>query len=324
MKIFLVKRSYFTFRGTESCDLDILGKTAVELMCENLGAELCEMPPAGEKVVLFPAFPFLKREQLEAYLQAHAGSVRFAGGYAEREGEPTEAEGFGDGLFTLQDYAAVLRRAACERAEFHLKNGALVEEGAEVGYRVLLGRGAIVRSGARISGDSVIGENAEIGGGSVITNSSVGAGTVVRSSVLDCARVGKNCTVGPNAYLRPASAVGNGCRIGDFVEIKNANIADGCKISHLAYVGDADLGERVNVGCGAVFVNFDGRRKHRTSVGNGCFIGSNCNLVAPVRLGDGAFLAAGTTLTRDLSAGDFCIGRSLETVKADGAKKYLP
>ena len=129
--------------------------------------------------------------------------------------------------------------------------------------------------------------------------------------------------MGPYATLRPASLVGDDVRIGSFVEVKNASVGDGCKIAHLAYVGDAELGSKVNVGCGVVFVNYDGRRKHRSYVGDGSFLGSNCNLVAPVRIGAGCFLAAGTTLTRDMADGDFCIGRSRESVRPKGAEKYL-
>lgn len=322
MKVYLVDRSYFTFRGVKSGELDLCGKNTVERMRENLGAELCGLPPAGEKIVLYPAYPFLSKKELETFINAHSGSVRFAGGYLDRGGAFEDTEGFGGGVFSLNDYADACARAIREMREYHLSRGVLVEEGAAVDFRAVISEGAFIGRGSRITGVCNIGTGAEIYS-SEITESSVGACTKVKNSVLISSEVGANCTVGPNAYLRPQTKVGDNCRIGDFVELKNSHIGQGCKISHLAYVGDADLSERVNVGCGAVFVNYDGKRKHRTTVGKESFIGSNCNLIAPVTVGERAFVAAGTTLTKDLSGGDFCIGRSRETVKPDLAKKYL-
>ncbi len=324
MKVYLIKRSYFTFRGKKSYELDLLGKSCFERMREAIDAEVAEGAlPAGEKLVLYAAYPFLTAEEVTRFLARNTGSVRFRGGYLERSGAFSEGSDPSDGLFSLADYAACLARAERESARFHAEHGALVEEGARVDITARLGWGAAVRRGAVVTGDSVIGEDAEIGGGSVVENSFVGAGSKIESSFLSGARVGKRCAVGPFARLRPASVVGDDCRVGDFVELKNARVGDGCKIAHLAYVGDADLAENVNVGCGVVFANYDGKRKSRTRVGKGAFLGSNCNLVAPVNVGEHCYVAAGTTLTRDLAGGDFCIGRSRETVKKGAAKKYL-
>ena len=324
MKIYLVKRIFFTFRGKKNYELDLLGKNCLERMRSALGAEVVDGAlPAGEKLVLYPVYPFLTAEEVARFLTVHTGSVRFRGGYLERGGAFREGSDPAEGMFSLADYSRMLALAARESIAYHAERGALVEEGALVDLTVQLGWGAAVRRGAVVRGDTVVGEDAEITGDSVVENCFIGAGTRVESSYLRDARVGKRCTVGPFARLRPASIVGDDCRVGDFVELKNARVGDGCKISHLAYVGDAELGEKVNVGCGAVFANYDGKRKSRTRVGNGAFIGSNCNLVAPVRVGAGCYLAAGTTLTRDLSGGDFCIGRSRETVKKGAAAKYL-
>lgn len=330
MQIFLMKKSYFTFGGEESYSIDILGKTPIELMAERLGAELSDSPPEAhgesrELVVLFPVYPFITARALRDFCSSRSGSFAFEGGYVLRDDLDKEevaalpvipvGNAFGTGLFRLEDLPAVLTRAARESARVWLSRGVLAEEGAEIGFRVEIGQGARIGRDVRITGESKIGEGAVVTGNTLIEDSEIGARTTVLSSILKEARVGADCTVGPNAYLRPFSEISDGCRIGDFVEIKNANIGKGCKISHLAYVGDADLGEGVNIGCGAVFVNYDGRRKCRSRVGNGCFIGSNCNLVAPVEVADGAYVAAGTTLTRDLGEGDFCIGRCRETVK---------
>jgi bifunctional UDP-N-acetylglucosamine pyrophosphorylase/glucosamine-1-phosphate N-acetyltransferase len=134
--------------------------------------------------------------------------------------------------------------------------------------------------------------------------------------------IGEGCKIGPYAYLRKGSKVGHGCRVGDFTEMKNASLGDESKMAHLAYLGDADVGKRCNIGCGAVFVNYDGREKHRTRVADDCFIGSNVNLVAPVRAGAGSYVACGSTVTRDLPEDSFCIARSRETVKESRGREY--
>ena len=112
-------------------------------------------------------------------------------------------------------------------------------------------------------------------------------------------------------------------KIGNFVEIKNAKIGEGSKVSHLAYVGDADIGKNCNIGCGAIFVNYNGNTKNRSIVGDDCFIGSNCNIIAPVEIKKGSYICAGTTNTINTNEYDFVIGRSRETVKPERAKKYM-
>lgn len=331
MKIYVVQKSFFTFRGKESYNLDVLGRSVVQLMCSRLSAELVnenELPGDEDKAVLYPVYPFLTAEVFARFLARNAGSFLFRGGFVSRGRSEIYAlpehglAGFGHGLFELCDYSAVLAEGARELARYHAERGALVEEGAEVGFDVLLGKGAIVRRGARVSGNSAIGENAEIGSGSELMNAVIGAGTIVRNSVLSDCTVGENCTVGPYAYLRAGSCIADGCRIGDFVEIKNSVLGRGSKAAHLAYIGDADLGEKVNVGCGVVFANYSGRGKARSRVGDGCFIGSNCNLIAPVTLEKNVYVAAGTTLTKNLSENDFCIGRCREEVKPNRARRY--
>ena len=121
-------------------------------------------------------------------------------------------------------------------------------------------------------------------------------------------------SVGPYARLRGAD-VGEGCRIGDFVEVKASKLGGGVKAAHLAYIGDASVGEGTNIGCGSVFCNFDGKSKHSTRVGKNCFIGANANLVAPISVGDGAFIAAGTTLTEDVADNTFTVGRVRQNTK---------
>ena len=148
----------------------------------------------------------------------------------------------------------------------------------------------------------------------------IGARTEVTASVLTGAKVGEDCTVGPFAYLRKGADIADGCRIGDFVEVKNARVGEGTKVAHLTYVGDCEIGKGCNIGCGVVFVNYDGKRKNRTVVGDRCFIGSNCNIIAPVSIKDGCYIAAGTTVTDDVGKDDLVIGRVRQVVKPGRAR----
>ena len=125
----------------------------------------------------------------------------------------------------------------------------------------------------------------------------------------------ENTTVGPFAYVRPNCVVGSNARIGDFVELKNTNIGNGTKVSHLTYVGDSDVGENCNFGCGTVTVNYDGKKKYRTTIGNNVFIGCNSNLVAPVTLKDGAYTAAGSTITDEVPENNLAIARARQVNK---------
>ncbi len=136
-----------------------------------------------------------------------------------------------------------------------------------------------------------------------ITNSKIGNYTEVQSSTIIDSTVGENTTVGPYAYLRPNSNVGNNVKIGDFVEVKNATIEDNSKASHLSYIGDAHVGKDVNIGCGVVFVNYDGKNKFKSTVKDGAFIGSNSNLVAPVTVEEKGYIATGSTITNDVPHG---------------------
>ena len=184
-----------------------------------------------------------------------------------------------------------------------------VEEGVSVGAGTLLLPGSILR------GKTVIGENCEIGPNTMITDCTVGDGAVVNSSQCNESVIDPGAHVGPFAYIRPNCHVGRDVKVGDFVELKNASIGDGTKISHLTYIGDCDVGEKCNFGCGTVVVNYDGKKKYRTTIGDHCFIGCNTNLVSPVNIGDRAYTAAGSTITEDVPEGNLAIGRARQVNK---------
>ena len=180
---------------------------------------------------------------------------------------------------------------------------------------VQIGEDTILYPNVILKGGTVIGRDCVVALGTTIENSTVGDRVHIKSSMILDASVGDDTTVGPFAYIRPNSHIGAHARIGDFVEIKNSNIDDGTKVSHLTYVGDSDVGKRVNFGCGTVTVNYDGKNKFRTTIGDDVFIGCNTNLVAPVTLENRAFTAAGSTITDDVEAEALAIARSRQVVK---------
>lgn len=184
-----------------------------------------------------------------------------------------------------------------------------------------IGEDTIIYPNTLIKGHSVIGKNCEIGPSSTIENTVIGNGTTFKNSVAVNAKIGDCSTVGPFAYIRPDSDIKNNVKIGDFVEIKNSVIGNGTKVSHLTYIGDSDVGEKINFGCGTITVNYDGKNKFRTVIEDNAFIGCNTNLVAPVRVGKGSFIAAGSTITDDVDENSLAIARSRQTVKKDWKKK---
>ena len=158
---------------------------------------------------------------------------------------------------------------------------------------------------------------------SVVTNSVIAKSAKIVASYIEDSFVDENTTIGPFAHLRPNSMIGKNCKIGNFCEIKNSTIGDGTKVSHLAYVGDAVVGKNCNIGCGVIFVNYNGKIKQKIEIGDNVFVGSNCNLIAPLKIENNVYICAGTTVTQDLFEDDFVIGRARETIKKNRAKKYL-
>lgn len=190
-----------------------------------------------------------------------------------------------------------------------------------IGKDVKIAPDTIIYPGCMLEGKTVIGKSCIIGPNTRITSSQVDDCVTIQMSVLNDAKVKSFTTVGPFAYLRPKSCIGEHCRIGDFVEIKNSNIDDGTKVSHLTYVGDSDVGKCVNFGCGTVTVNYDGKNKYRCKIGNEVFIGCNTNLVAPVEIADRAYTAAGSTITKNVPEDSLAIARNRQENKEGWRKK---
>lgn len=190
-----------------------------------------------------------------------------------------------------------------------------------VSRKARVGRDTVIHPFTIIEGDTVIGEDCVIGPGSRLVNATVGNGVSIQNSIVLDSNIGDNCNIGPFAYLRPETTLGRSVKVGDFVEIKKSNIGDGSKVPHLSYVGDAVIGKKVNVGAGTITCNYDGRQKWTTRIGDGAFIGSNTNLVAPVEVGDKAVTGAGSTITKDIPAGALGIERAKQTLIKNWAGK---
>ena len=208
----------------------------------------------------------------------------------------------------------VIKKHMNNGVEFTSLNGVFIDESVQIG------EGTVIASDNHISSNSIIGKNVTIGAGNIIENAKIGNGVnILKSVVRDCA-IGSGTTVGPFAHVHTRAEISRDCRVGNYVEIKNSKIGINTKIAHLAYVGDTDVGDKCNIGCGSIFVNYDGKNKHRSIVGDRVFIGSNSNIVAPVTIEDGAFIAAGTTVTVDLPMNCMCIGRNREKIMEDRSK----
>lgn len=190
-----------------------------------------------------------------------------------------------------------------------------------VGPRVTVGAGTVLLPGTILRGRTTIGGACSIGPHTMIRDCTLGDRVTVNASQLEESTVEEGARIGPFAYIRPHCQVGKDVKVGDFVDLKNSAVGQGSKISHLTYVGDSDIGSQVNIGCGTVTVNYDGLTKYRTAIGDQAFIGCNTNLVAPVRIGDGAYTAAGSTITQDVPADSLAVARSQQVVKKQWAAK---
>ena len=179
----------------------------------------------------------------------------------------------------------------------------------EIGKDVVLGRNVKVEDNVKILGECRIGDNVTITSGSRLLDVVVGDCCRIDSSSIEKANLDKNCKIGPFAHIRPTCIIAENVKVGAFVELKNVIVAKGTKIPHLAYVGDAEIGENCNIGCGVVFANYDGKQKQKSRLGNNVFVGCNVNIVAPVNIADNTYICAGTTVTKDTQLGDFVIGR---------------
>ena len=216
------------------------------------------------------------------------------------------------------DPAREARLAALEASGvlIPLWDGILIDE------TVAVAPGATILPGCILRGATVIGAGSVIGPGSVLTDAVIGENCTVRSTYITASTLEDGVSIGPFSQVRPGCHIAAGCKIGDFVELKNSNLGEKTAVAHLTYVGDTDCGAGVNFGCGVAVANFNGKAKFRTTIGDGAFLGCNTNLVAPVTVGAGAYTAAGATVTRDVPEDAMLIARPEQIVKPGLARRF--
>ncbi len=194
-------------------------------------------------------------------------------------------------------------------------NNTYIDGNVEIMSDTVIHPGCMIQKATKIGANCIIGPNSQIEGCTIEDY------VEIKNSVMVDSYVSAHTKVGPFAYLRPGSHIGENVKIGDFVEVKNAKIGNNTKISHLSYVGDAQVGENVNMGCGSIVVNYDGKKKQKTIIGDNAFVGCNVNLVSPVIVHENAFIAAGSTITQEVPKDSLAIARERQTIKKDWVRK---
>jgi len=221
---------------------------------------------------------------------------------------------------TIAELELLLRDRIVKR---QIQNGVRILDPSAVYIdpRAEIGPGTTLLPGTMIQGESRIGADCTIGPQTVVNHCTVEDGVVINASQVNDSVLGTGCDVGPYAHIRPNCTVGPNCHIGAFVQLKNCQLGEGTKMAHLTYVGDADVGSHVNFGCGTITTNYDGFQKFRCTIGDGAFIGCNTNLVSPVTVGAGAYIAAGATITKDVPADALAVARVKQENKEGWAKR---
>ncbi|HET7542225.1 MAG TPA: bifunctional UDP-N-acetylglucosamine diphosphorylase/glucosamine-1-phosphate N-acetyltransferase GlmU [Polyangiaceae bacterium] len=241
-----------------------------------------------------------------------------------RQSLVTGVAGHADALLGVNDRAQLaeaeelmLRRIRLR----HAKNGVTVRGGARIDDQVEIGEDALIEATVVLRGNTRVGKRAQIDAGCVVEDSNIGDGALLKPyTVITSSNVGDGAQLGPFTHLRPKSEIEAEVHLGNFVETKNTRVRRGAKANHLSYLGDGDIGERANVGAGTIFCNYDGFNKHKTVIGADAFIGSDSQLVAPVTVGRGAYVASGTTVVSDVPDDALALGR----IKQENKLGYAP
>ncbi|WP_026824780.1 bifunctional UDP-N-acetylglucosamine diphosphorylase/glucosamine-1-phosphate N-acetyltransferase GlmU [Exiguobacterium marinum] len=259
--------------------------------------------------------------QGEYYLPDVIAIAKESGEVVAAHTAPTFDETIGvNDRVALSQAEAIMRKRTNERL---MREGVTFMDPAStyISPDVVIGSDTVIYPGTVILGKTTIGSECVIGPNSDIRNSVIEDNAVVRQSVVTDSRIGEEAQVGPFAHLRQQAVLGANSRVGNFVEIKKSTFGDGAKASHLSYIGDASIGERVNLGCGSITVNYDGKNKFETVVEDDAFVGCNVNLIAPVKVGKGAIVAAGSTITNDVPEEALAIARERQTNKEGYTKR---
>jgi bifunctional UDP-N-acetylglucosamine pyrophosphorylase / glucosamine-1-phosphate N-acetyltransferase len=246
----------------------------------------------------------------------------------QKQGDIVEAyvtEDFEETL-GVNDRVALSQAEALMRTrinEKHMRNGVTIinPEATYISTDAMIGRDTVIQPGSMIEGTTVIGEDCIIGPNTQIIDSRIGDRTTVHSSVVRESAVAEETAIGPFAHIRPLSDIGSHVKIGNFVEVKKSKLGNDTKVSHLSYIGDAEIGSNVNIGCGSITVNYDGKNKFQTIIEDDVFVGCNTNLVAPVKVGKGSFIAAGSTITKEVPEDALAIARARQENKPNYVSK---
>ncbi len=329
------------FVKTENSEMELLGRRAEEFVLREFAdfeAEKCRIAKQAAykeecafldgyiNIVLTLDMPLVKKRDIEdvVHRMKKSGALCVRLGTKESPSKICIGKSVDEGVFCARNAFLRIDDAKSFNIVYNLLKDEILDGLLQRGVQILDKNTTFVDDTANIEKGVVLKPFCTIEGESAILNGSTIFASYVRDSVIDgaqvscshitCSHVHARACVGPFARLRNAT-VDEDCRVGDFVEVKASRLRDGVKCAHLSYIGDADVGERTNVGCGTVFCNYDGQKKHKTTVGVDCFLGANTNLVAPLVVGDRAFVAAGTTVTRDIEDGSFTIGRVRQDTK---------
>lgn len=319
---------------------NIMGKTVLQHVidaAQSCGAQECavirkdaEELPDGffdgdcRVSVIFGNMPLITPEGIEMLARKYATEASLLEEIKNKTQKPNiEMQEQFTAVYNNIDLAyatAVMQRRINER---HMLDGVTIINPFQtyIDCGVKIGAYTVIEPNVIVAGDTVIGGNCVIGANSKLTDMSVGNYVKIENSTLTSSSVGDYTTVGPYAYVRPNCKIGEHVKVGDFVEVKNSVIGNNTKMSHLTYVGDADIGENINFGCGTVMVNYDGKNKARVKIENNAFIGCNSNLIAPVTVSEGAYVAAGSTITDDVPERTLAIARARQVIKTNWKDK---
>ena len=284
---------------------------------EKLVKEINSGTYCFDNEALFKSLKLVKNEntQGEYYLPDVIGILQQDGevisAYAAKDFD--ETLGINDRVALSQ--AEQIMRARI--AHHHMREGVTIidPQSTYISSEATIGSDTVLQPGVIIEGKTIIGEKCTIGPNSHIVSSVIGDETTIHSSVVLSSEIGNHTSVGPFAHIRPDSELGDQVKIGNFVEVKKSVVGNGSKISHLSYMGDASIGSNVNIGCGAITVNYDGKNKFVTTIEDDAFVGCNSNLIAPVTIGKKGYIAAGSTITKDVPGEALAIGRARQENK---------
>lgn len=313
-------------------ECDVFGVKLKDLLGYTLGEKAKTVEKEEEAVtqdgiicLLYNDTPLVTEKEIknlkESVLRGEAAGYRIGSGYVKKAGTDNsylmEPPFKVLKVFNSESFTSVLQAKRYEIIDKHVEAGVIIHDpmNVHIDINVTIGKGTVIYPFNALRGNTKIGENVIVFSYNDLTDTSVGDGTDIRAVFAVSAKIGKKCTMGPFAVLRKGAIVGNACRVGDFVEIKNSTLEDDVKAAHLAYVGDSYVGANTNVGCGVVFANYDGKVKRSVIVGKDVFIGCNTNLVAPLEVQDGAYIAAGSTVTQNVPGNALCIARARQVVK---------